>query len=146
MLLGKLRNAFSSPVHKKFNGVHDCGPRALCKVLPSLKWSSVHKAFSASASLWPNCGVSNEDMNKAIKILKLEKRFEYKKHGGEPIGSFIDNSKDSFIILIENHYAVIINRKVVDDPLLHRDIKVYHSWRLLKPTEMIRYYFKWRLS
>ena len=143
MFLERLFRAHSSPAYKKFSGVHDCGPSALCRVLPSLKYKPVYEAFLLSAYLWPLRGIHNTEMNKAIKKLKLEERFEYHEHiDGKPIGSFIDNSEGTFIILIKHHYSVVSNRKIIDEFSLSRDTKVYYSWKLIKPEGVIRSCFQ----
>ena len=126
---------------KMFNGYHDCGPRALCKVLTHLKHEDVKKAFLHSTDSWPHGPVNNREMNIAMRHLKVYERFEYKEYIKETkkyIDDFTKQKNTTFIILIYGHYMAVNNRIILDDAeLLFNNkpigsISVYDSWKLLQ--------------
>lgn len=121
-----------------FEGLHDCGPRALCRILPHLKHSEVRNTFLHTDSLWPYEGLNNRDMNVALRSLGIRHKFEYKEYlDGEDMSYFINLRNCTFILLIRDHYTVVSNGKILDNSLSNSNrvnkIQVYHSWELL-PT------------
>ena len=119
-----------------FNGQHDCGPRALCQILPHLKQDSVKEAFLYSSKLWPYGGVTNKDFNIALRYLRIINLFEYKGYEETcmPVANDFRNKKnDTFILLIYGHYTVVRKGKIIDRRVLAKNIskeQVYCSWKL----------------
>ncbi len=125
---------------KMFHGEHDCGPIALCKVFPHLKYGKVREAFLYSTKLWPSGPVSNKDMNIALRYLNIYERFEYQAHligKKKKIIHFTKQQDTTFILLFKWHYTVVSNCKILEDTeFFFRNkpvgsIRVFNSWKLL---------------
>ena len=119
----------------QFNGPHDCGIRALLKVVPDLPHEKVKEAFMHCCEWWPYGGITNKEFNIALRYLKIFDHFVYDDRDNMCIGEFISDYQNNYILLLHGHFTFIRNGKIQDAPFYTNsksDEKVYCSWKLQK--------------
>ena len=74
--------------HVVFSGLHDCGPRALIRVVPKLKEAQIREAFLLCSEKWPHGGVSNKEFEDRTKVPTGEAPLQqYARDAARSIGS-----------------------------------------------------------
>jgi len=121
-------------IEKQLGGKHDCGPRALRIVMPSLPYEKMTEAFYNCCEKWPNAGVTNKEFNIVLRYLNIFNRFEYDDADGKCLGDLISKQNNTYVALIHGHFTVVKNGKIVDSIFyqsLKDDTKIYCSWKFL---------------
>lgn len=118
-----------------FDGKHDCSIRSLLLVMPELDYEKVRDFFLKWTDKHPYGGVTTRDFNLVLRIMKIFDKFEHGKPNGEKtIWDFIEDEENTYILLLENHFTVVSDGRIVDflsiNPL--NDEKVFSSWKLKK--------------
>ena len=110
------------PDENNFNGLHDCGPRALMTVLPDLQRDKVEAAFKDCSDEWPYGGVTNVEFTTVLRHLNLFELFTY--HAGDnlKLSDFTQEDNKFAVLLITGHFTVIKNGKIFDTPNAYRSL------------------------
>lgn len=125
------------PQLQKWDGLHDCAPSALTRVVPALSFQSIRKAFSLCCGRWPNAGVTNKEFNIVLRYLELFERFEYTEPQDALLNDYLVDKNTTHILLLWGHFTVTKNGQVIEPvkQLFFRyppdEIKVICAWRLL---------------
>ena len=96
-----------------FNGLHDCGIRALLVIFPRVSREKIHNTFMNCCDEWPYNGIADTEFNVGLRQLGLYERFEYK-ITNVPIKTLLIDTQHSYIALIPGHYTVVRAGKIVD--------------------------------
>lgn len=115
-----------------FGGAHDCGPRALLTVMPTLSHERIREAFNNCSDKWPYGGITNVEFTTALRYLDVFDLFSYNAEDDLKISDFLDNNKFS-VLLIHGHFTVVKDSKIYDTPnyvSISPKTHVYCAWTL----------------
>lgn len=114
-----------------FNGPHDCSVRSLLLVMPELDYEEVRKNFLNCTDKYPYGSVTTRDFNIVLRVMKIFDKFEHGKANGKTIWDFADDKENTYILLLEGHFTVVSDGKIVDFFPIHLlDGKVHSYWKL----------------
>ena len=114
-----------------FNGPHDCSVRSLLLVMPELDYEEVRKNFLNCTDKYPYGSVTTRDFNIVLRVMKIFDKFEHGKANGKTIWDFADDRENTYILLLEGHFTIVSDGKVVDFfPINLLDGKVHSYWKL----------------
>lgn len=122
-----------TPPAKLPGGPHDCGLRALCRVMPELPLEKITHAFDNSCDKWPFDGITNKEFNIALRFLGVFELFKYSDTEGKKLIEFL-NEDGVYILLIYGHFTVVMDGKIKDSSYYQNmsgSEKVFCSWKLL---------------
>ena len=111
-----------------FCGPHDCGPRALSRVVPELRREQIQSAFVLCSEKWPHGGVSNKEFEMTMKYLQIRHRYSGEQ---ETLQDLLDRNPHRCVALLWGHFVAIRDGKIVGRERLCRppsEINVVCSW------------------
>ena len=111
-----------------FNGMHDCGPKALLRVSPELEEDKVKEAFTLCSEKWPYGGLNNKEFEIAVKYLDVKHRYS---HTEETLQDVLDRKPDRCVALLNGHFIAILDGEVAGREILFGSpskTKVFCSW------------------
>ena len=119
-----------------FSGLHDCGPRALIRVVPELRETQILEAFLLCSEKWPHGGVSNKEFEIALKYLKVKHHYNSTQ---ETLQDLLDRKPSRCVALLWGHFIAIRDGKVAG-----REVIGQHSYQFFRTTPSeITVYCSW---
>ena len=118
----------SNKEHDLFRSMHDCGPRALLRVVPELQETQIRDAFTLCSEKWPYGGVCNKEFEIAVKHLGVEHRYN---HSEETLQDLLDRKPHRCVALLDGHFVAIKDGELEGNEFLlspPSETKVFCSW------------------
>ena len=115
----------------QFNGLHDCGLRALTNVFPNLDKKKLQEIALNTCSKYPSGGITVGEMDTILIRIGLFKKVRYYENKPLLIKDLLNQKQKAFIILIKGHYTVSSYGKIRDIISVSYNTTILSYWELL---------------